>query len=221
MKSIVVIGDVHGKLNQYFDMIEYCNHSVQVGDMGYRYELIRGAPHTHIWFPGNHDNYNLYKSEPNCIGDYGTYTLNGIKFFFIRGAFSIDKLDRIKLESKWGKTWFEEEQLSQRELGDMIELYEKEKPDFVLSHDCPSFIAKLVGKAQVLINYGFNPDTFKTATQCALDLCFQIHKPKLWIFGHYHNAFDFTSDTRFMCLPELAAATVYEDLTVEQGIHTT
>jgi hypothetical protein len=31
------------------------------------------------------------------------------------------------------------------------------------------------------------------------------HKPKLWIFGHWHVPFDeVIAGTRFICLPELA-----------------
>lgn len=38
---------------------------------------------------------------------------------------------------------------------------------------------------------------------------FTAHKPKLWLFGHWHMPFDeVVSGTRFICLAELATIDV-------------
>jgi hypothetical protein len=39
-----------------------------------------------------------------------------------------------------------------------------------------------------------------------------IHKPRLWIFGHWHVRFDHIHEgTQFVCLPELATMDVDVD----------
>jgi hypothetical protein len=46
---------------------------------------------------------------------------------------------------------------------------------------------------------------YKTRTSEALDTMFQIHKPKINFFGHWHfDADDMIDGTRFICLNELS-----------------
>src|SRR5579863_5210382 len=92
MGNFYAIGDVHGKYSQYLDLIKPLNATVQVGDMGFSYEHMDSLdPKTHKFFGGNHDNYDVIDKCPNCLGDYGMDHLNGVPFFFCRGAFSIDQ----------------------------------------------------------------------------------------------------------------------------------
>lgn len=44
----------------------------------------------------------------------------------------------------------------------------------------------------------------KSITVQAFDNMFEMHKPKLWIFGHWHHTlYKKISDTMFVCLGEL------------------
>lgn len=74
--------------------------------------------------------------------------------------------------------------------------YEKLKPDMIVSHDCPNF---------VLPHLRDDGDRmYGTGTRCTLDAMYNIHKPKLHIFGHHHKSFRKVIDgTEFIGLNEL------------------
>ncbi len=92
MNKIRVFGDVHGRSNDYLKLIENTDYSVQLGDFGFDYKFLGNVDDTkHVFFPGNHDNYDKCLWYPHCLGDYGYANLNSIDFYFVRGGFSIDK----------------------------------------------------------------------------------------------------------------------------------
>jgi predicted phosphohydrolase len=168
----------------------------------------------HKILKGNHDSYHQYYSGD--LGDYGTFELNGIKGFFIRGAFSVDSARRIRHEQLTGeKIWWLEEQLSIPKLREAVDLYKKIKPDFMLSHAAPTKWLRKVGSKKVLAGFGFDPETFDTNTQAALQECFEYHKPKLWIYGHIHTWKNKTwHGTRFICQRELGYVDINENLDI-------
>jgi predicted phosphodiesterase len=213
MKSIQIIGDVHQKYEAYRHITDRCDYSLQLGDMGFYYEL-DVDPERHKFFGGNHDNYDIYHMSEYSIGDYGEYSLNGVPLFFIRGAYSIDVKRRLAASRK---EWWDEEQLSRREMDAAMNEYSKSKPKVMITHACPNSISKMVGKPDVLRHFGHNPKTFTTPTQQMLEECFNIHKPDVWIFGHFHEWFDTTVDgTLFVCIPELEEITLNEDGSIEK-----
>lgn len=215
MKKLTIIGDVHGYINQrhpkkgvsYLDIIKGASHSVQIGDMGFDYHFLPIDKQNHKFFGGNHDNYDRINEEPSCLGDFGLTYLGGVEFFFVRGAFSIDKKYR---QNTIPKTWWEKEQLSYIEGMRAIDYYQSVKPNIVLSHTCPVEIAELIGNPNVLIKYGFDPYNFRQeTTQQILSAMFRIHKPKLWVFGHFHKNWSHEMHgTHFVCVDELNAVEI-------------
>jgi len=206
---IHLLGDVHGHINQYNNLISRLAYSVQIGDMGFDYSKIK-PNERHVWFGGNHECYYTINNHANNLGDYGLKTLNGVTFYFVRGAFSIDKEYRLAGQRKNGvKTWWENEELSKEEFEEVVKDYYEKKPNIVLTHDCPDSVSRIIGNPEILRGFGFDPDTFNTITQTYLEKCFIIHQPKLWVFGHYHKHFDqVIGGTRFICLPELKYITI-------------
>lgn len=210
-----IISDVHGKYDRYLKLANESpsGYSLQVGDMGFDYlPLNKLDPSKHQFFGGNHDNYDvllaspyLCSAVPHNIGDYGVYVINGIQFFFVRGALSIDKVARRNYEFKTGqRVWWQQEELSYKVLADAIKLYTVQRPQLVITHTCPRQIANIIGNPDVLRNFGHDPDTFTEITGEALQAMFDIHKPKRWIFGHFHKKWSDTIDgCEFTCLPEL------------------
>ena len=200
MSKIKIIGDVHGKHLMYKNVIKDVDYSIQIGDFGFRnsWNWLNAniSPDNHKILPGNHEEYTHITSH--SLGDYGMYDLAGMKFFFVRGAFSVDKLHRRENVSWWAK-----EELELNELLDAANIYEKEKPDIMLTHDCPGNV------------YGVSWDLFKRAwipnrTSQVLQEMFERHQPKLWIFGHWHmNVAAYIKSTFFICLDELDS--VYYD----------
>ena len=208
-----IIGDVHGCITKgrlvsalrtpnYMDIVKDVEYSVQLGDMGFRYKDLNvlDAEH-HVFFGGNHDNYDSIHGSPNDLGDYGEHCIGGLPFYFVRGAFSIDKKWR---KAQRSKCWWEEEELTYAQGMSALTDYEKARPRLMITHTCPTEIARLMGNPSILRAFNFNPKTFNTSTQSLLQAMFEIHKPELWCYGHFHkNWTKEVGGTNFNCIGEL------------------
>ena len=196
--NIRIIGDVHGLIWDYIEIIKVVDKSIQLGDMGFKnqYTFMQKLMHEkeiksvdHLFVPGNHDDYNHLPS--NSLGDFGHKKIGQHKVVWIRGAMSIDKRLRIP-----NVDWWQAEELSYNRGQDAIDLYNEILPDIVLSHDCPfKILSNLYGTAHKEV----------TITGQILDTCFEIHQPKMWLFGHHHQDKTFQiGKTTFKCLGELS-----------------
>lgn len=194
--SITIIGDVHGKYRRYHEIIREKDrypYTIQLGDFGFKYDTLKNVDHTkHVILGGNHDNYDICYNYPHFLPDYGyMVNFNGIDFFYYRGAYSIDRQYRTV-----GIDWWENEQVNIDNFTKARELYRTIKPNVVITHDCPDFLAS--------IYVGPTGKIFENITSWALGELWRIHQPKLWIHGHWH--FSKTTkygDTNFICLDEL------------------
>ena len=180
------VGDVHGKMNQYLDIIQGCDQSIQVGDFGAGFVDLPEIDTVHRQLRGNHDAPSVMKTYPNWIPD--GHSENGM--FFVGGARSEDQHLR-----REGVSWWADEELSMSEFYDALDKYEQAKPDFLFTHDCPEYIT------HILLGYvNIRP----SRTQQFLESMRHIHKPKIHVFGHWHKSFDEVIDgTRYICLAEL------------------
>lgn len=219
MKNIIrIISDTHGKNKEYYKLLKDCNYSIQLGDCGFDNSfLAKIDANKHRLILGNHNNFDDIENWPHFIPHgAGPWNHGGLDFFYVSGAFSIDwKLRKMKyFTGEWPVTWWEEEQLTVPELEIACTIYERTKPDTVITHDCPRSIANLIGDPAFLKDWGYDPNTFNTRTSEALECMFEAHQPKLWIFGHYHKTFNkVVNGTRFICKPELG----FTDLIVKNG----
>lgn len=225
--SLRVIGDVHGKYKDYLKLINKSNakglHTLQLGDLGFdfTYERLLDSIDTELnkFFMGNHDNYNSRFADDEifkqwCLGDFGEVIIGGVKLFFVRGAFSIDKKYRTP-----GIDWFPDEEISESRFQEVLDAYLLSKPNVVVSHECPNDIGKEpvknssgeiidvpLKKDYVLKTFGFDPMTFNTKTGFLLQQLWDAHQPDKWVFGHYHPEPTWISKigkTDFICLGEL------------------
>jgi len=196
-KNILVIGDVHQKIIQYYAAVKrHGGRTIQVGDFGFaeyhKWHLnMLDSDKNKINF-GNHEDYN-YLHHPHSMGDFSYNASESL--MTIRGAFSIDAWQRYE-----GIDLFaQQEQLNYVEMRNAIELAEKQKPRIIISHDCPEEIrAHFFG-----IDIKTNPRDKSITTQ-GLQSLFESHQPDLWIFGHYHSSRnEVVNGTRFICLAEL------------------
>jgi hypothetical protein len=192
---ITLIGDVHGKYDRYHKIIRQTDrypYTLQLGDFGFKYDTLNNVdPEKHKILGGNHDNYDVVPSIPHYLGDYGYSSLNGVDFFYFRGAYSIDRQYRTV-----GISWWEQEQVGIEQFMKARELYRETKPDIVLTHDCPE------GIALMLLEPGQN--IYQNMTGWALQELFNIHQPKIWRFAHWHRSWRTTiGRTDFRCLDEL------------------
>lgn len=192
MNSFWCIGDLHGKHQEYLKLTEKYPYTCQIGDFGFSYGILNHVnPTKHKIFCGNHDNVNKSLEWPHFLGDSGPYNLNGVDFFFIRGADSIDKQYRVP-----GVSWWANEELNYSQSIKCIDQYLEAKPDIVLAHDFPNHIIPKL--------FNPNPRFAPSHTQKLLEELINIHKPCIYVGGHWHCSRDEVIDgTRFICLNEL------------------
>ena len=107
------------------------------------------------------------------------YNIDGYKTLVIPGAYSVDKYYRL---SK-GWTWFEDEQLSEKEMNLGRRLIEQDPAfDLILSHTCP-------------ISYEPTDLFLPQIDQSLVDKTMERYlgeieyktEYKLWLFGHFHS----------------------------------
>ena len=212
-----IIGDVHGKINEYLAIVEKAENepTIQLGDMGvgfeawskpllnypFKFKEMKGVscvlpelPSHHRFFRGNHDNPLKCWNHPNYLGDFGIFTFcHNPEFFYIAGGYSVDWKWRVA-----GKSWWPNEQLTADQMNKCYDLYAQTKPGIVISHECPESV----------VNFFYtNQDKLddKSDTAAFLQKLWETHKPNLWVFGHHHRDDEIVVDkTRFVCLNELS-----------------
>lgn len=182
-----IVGDVHGNMNAYLELRGF-GPSIQVGDFGVGFipdELIPSTSEHHRVIRGNHDHPQEIRKLPGFVPDG---TVHG-QYMFVGGAWSIDKEMRTP-----GRDWWPDEECSLEELYDIYDKYVMTKPDIMITHDAPQSVPESMG----LCVYKQN---IRTRTGEAFDAMFQAHKPKLWIFGHWHITSDMNiMGTEFICV---------------------
>jgi hypothetical protein len=204
---IRIIGDIHGDYNTYLNLCKDAEYSVQVGDLGYNNRVFAELdPSKHKFITGNHDNHDKDYPLANCLGRYGYHSFSkNQRFFFISGGFSIDYKFRTALyyTGQYPKTYFDNEELSYQEMYSCEKLWREIKPMNLISHEAPRSIVKNFSNPEILLNFGFDPNTFTTKTSEFLDHLYSIHKPANHFFGHYHRKWEATiNGTNFYLIPE-------------------
>lgn len=201
--TITLIGDVHGKMEQYLEIASRSEYTLQVGDLGFggNYIALNELDSTkHRVLLGNHDDYLERHKYSHFLSDYGQSDLNGIKFFYMRGGYSIDWNRRVE-----GVSWWPEEELSTAKMYEAVELYSTLKPDVVISHECPASICDLVDGMKTFSGRLITPSKTAQCLQAMLD----VHRPKDWYFGHHHKSWgQYEFGTYFRCLAELEELTL-------------
>lgn len=188
--QILVVGDIHGKLVRYHNLIQnkQPKQSIQLGDFGFAREhdwfLSTMDTEKHKVLFGNHDDYT-YLNREHSLGDYAV--LHGGEIMAVRGGYSIDKARRTM-----GVDWWAEEEMNFETWVQCIDAYTKTRPSIVLSHECPADAVEQM--------FGI---TSSSNTAKGLQALFDIHQPKLWVFGHHHKSCrKVIEGTEFVCLAE-------------------
>lgn len=147
---------------------------------------------TTLFVDGNHENFDLFGSFPieewnggkvHFVNDSiihlmrgQVYTIDGLKFFTMGGAESIDKYNRIE-----GKTWWKEELPSNKEFEEALDNLDKNnwEVDYVITHTASTELMQ-----QMCWIKENNPlNSFFNMLQSDL-------KYKHWYFGHFHDDID-------------------------------
>lgn len=192
---MLFIGDVHGKIEGYLNILARFpfDDTFQVGDMGVgltqKDKLLSILSSEHRYIKGNHD-------DPTK--EIGNWLMSGTHefypgMFFVNGAWSIDQRYLTP-----GLDWWPEEEHTEPEFERLLTEYAAEKPSIIVSHDCPHFFSR-----DNLRGIGGFP-MIKTRTSHYLERMWDLHKPDLWVFGHWHQSVrKFVEGCEFICLDEL------------------
>lgn len=187
-KMTRLIGDIHGDMQAYSNIISGCDRSIQVGDFGQGFITHSLAvPGKHEYIRGNHDDPFRCKMDAAWIPD-GTIE-NDV--MFVGGAWSIDWAYRIP-----GLTWWEDEECSVAALQHFIDKYLEVRPRVMITHECPDNIAGIMCSSLGKTKYDI-----PSRTRDAFEIMWNHHKPEYWIFGHWHV--DWRKEiegTQFVCL---------------------
>ena len=155
---------------------------------------------TTLFIDGNHENFDLLSQYPISEWNGGkvqfidksiihlmrgqVYNIEGLKFFTMGGAASIDKYRRVE-----GVSWWAGELPSQEEFDEAMNNIEKNNynVDYVLTHTTSKNNMELMGsiKENIQLNSFF-------------DLLEKELKYKHWYFGHFH--IDETFNKKHTCL---------------------
>lgn len=203
MTSTRIIGDIHGDFFSYQMALSGIDQSIQLGDFfiglggnDYWHERINDFHSQnpgHRFIRGNHDDPARCKNE--MVGWIPDGTIEG-DTMLVGGAFSIDHFRR-----QAGVNWWEDEELSIEELYRLINLYAQAKPRIMITHDAPISVSEAMFVKTGLAIGKRNAKALPTYTGYALETMWSIHKPEIWMFGHWHHTTEFDAfGTHFHCL---------------------
>jgi len=188
--KVLITGDVHNNFSQLNELINRRKPELIIccGDFGYWPKVSWSVPLSSIklqgaekllWCDGNHEDHWSLKNresdelEPGIIymPRGSIYTLpDGRTIMFMGGAWSIDQHMRTI-----GITWFPEEIITQADLVDLPDV----KIDIFITHTCPSELVPQLIK--------FYPEKTHEPSNQALSSLWDMYKPDLWFFGHWHT----------------------------------
>jgi predicted phosphodiesterase len=215
--SLFLIGDPHGRIDEYFKLLASLppgSRSIALGDMylGHPGVHLPELPPEHKFLRGNHDDPALCRMHPNYLGDYGY--LPDDDLFFVSGAQTASW--RVLGNSKY---WYRDEELSESDMNKAIAIYKETRPELVISHTAPSEGAKEILK-DLNGSYFLNKHgDVESRTSKALQEMFEAHQPSAWCFGHFHVNREFQiGETKFRCLAEMAISQVSEVFSASEGI---
>jgi hypothetical protein len=102
------------------------------------------------------------------------------------------------------KLWYEQEELTHKQMHSAEEDYMCMLPRIVLSHDAPTHIARLVWDYCAKLRHPNLEVVFRPSrTNAFLARLLERHAPRLWVFGHHHHDWMYReADTHFVCVGE-------------------
>ena len=219
--KIVLCGDIHGAFGSFGYKIKQeisDAYIIQVGDFGlgfhkpnyYKTELaklseILTKTNCHLYvIRGNHDDPSYFTETNNpfefsnitLLADYSELELLGKSILLIGGAVSVDRHFRIE-----GKSWWSDEGFNLKLEHEFP--YKDRQYDLVVTHTRPGVCGAFKGFDNIKSWCDQDPDLKNDLIEESqqLDYLYERTKPKLHIYGHFHQSLTLKyEDTEFKCL---------------------
>jgi hypothetical protein len=227
---VLIVGDVHGQQRELAEKLRQVQTDyrieagIQAGDFGFyenrMAETVRYPVPLHV-IDGNHEDHrwlrralrrdaaDVWKKERNLIYQPrpSVARLGVSKVGFMGGALHVDRPQKHNLLSGLPNY------ILRRHREQAVALFNREKPDLIVTHSCPSGIGIGVrgsadlehGVAEHIRGAGFDAGPQDDCGEAELaelwrGLCY---RPRGWVFGHFHSAHDVVVEgTRFVCVAE-------------------
>jgi hypothetical protein len=199
--SLFLVGDVHGHIPEYLALLASLppsSCSIALGDLylgrsGIKLPVL--SPE-HKFLRGNHDSPSSAAANPSYLGNFGYVEEHDI--FFLSGAITASW--RVLGNSKY---WYRDEELSEAELGEAVELYAKVTPRTLIAHEFPQEAVPEILRGLIGNYFAAKTDCIKSRCR-ALQKMIEVWRPESFYGGHYHisRTFDLNG-TRYRCLREL------------------
>lgn len=221
---MIIIGDVHGDLRSIVATIErlgiYGQNLIQVGDVGLGFmskerdfsnleiinEIMIERRCMLYLIRGNHDNPSFWNKENDIysnvilVPDYSLLEIDSKKVFFLGGAISIDRLNRVE-----GINYWKDEIV----ILDMDKAQLAKEADIIITHISPSIC--FPHSLNALVNEYINAEKKAgvstslanelTLERGIMDVIRNISPAKEWYYGHYHrNNVEIIDDKKYVCV---------------------
>lgn len=185
--AIIILGDaglnwtldendthVKNMLSKRYRFRIYCvrgNHEARPEDVPGMHLIYDDDVGGEVWIQDKWQNIRYFK-------DIGIYHINSWKIGVIGGAYSVDKWYRLNHRMRW----FENEQLTNTEQTEALQLFKGEYVDFMLTHTCP-----ISWEPTDLFLNGIDQSKVDKTMELFLEKIKNIVDFKVWCFGHYHQ----------------------------------
>lgn len=225
---IGLFGDIHGNYEIFHELLmhsvktQHITAAFQVGDFGISEKALKHRELLELPVPlfvvdGNHEDFSFIRKSlnDNTTKNWADYNLHyqprgsvarigNISAGFIGGALNVDHQQKKKNGNY----------ITNDEVKLAIRTFSSQHLDIVISHSCPSGIGIGMegspfhrwGVANYIILNGYSPGPSGDYGETQLtDLWNKMkQRPKLWVFGHFHEyQSSLIDDTRFICLPRV------------------
>lgn len=228
---VLIVGDVHGQHQELVGALREIQSlygiraAIQVGDFGFYKDLMARLRDQRIRFPvplhvidGNHEDHawlqralltgaaRRWKEEANLIYQPrpSLAQIGNSKVGFLGGALHVDRPQQHNLLSRFPNYLL----CQQRQQA--TTLFNREKPELIITHSCPAGIGVGMqgaseldqGVTEYIINAGFDPGPERDCGESELQKLWQNlkYRPCGWAFGHFHCPSVTTIEgTRFVC----------------------
>ena len=199
---VIICGDFGFWPESTMHQMTYGGHYWATKD-GFDISEIKNQNSKIYWVPGNHEQWNNLEKEYGRRGlkpipMWGNENIfycpigsseiiNGENFLFVGGADSFDKNKRTE-----GVDWFKQEILNMEDWEFVVDNYQMQKFDTIISHTCPNLFN---------LSLNFRPEKQGDFSRKVLDEFLNIFEPNKWYFGHWHKYMRGQfKNTDWMCL---------------------
>lgn len=200
-RPVFLVGDIHGEFSLLKKTLEYYDlkdcYLFSVGDIGMGFNGTKkesdiNLTHLNNYFSsrnivfygirGNHDNPSYFDGSVNLsnfklLKDYSYLELNGVKFGFVGGAISIDRIYRIEGISYWRDENFN------------LNLDKVQECDILITHSTPTWLGP-IGSAPIksFLDKDLGLWDLLMDERRKHDILVEKSKPKYLFCGHFHES---------------------------------